>query len=74
MIDRLAEGIEDVTQQAQRGSDQNQRVKPDETDAEELNIVIRVQRSSYAYTTTKRDSPKKSRPPNRRGALSEEEA
>lgn len=36
MIHRLAEGIEDVTQQAQSGSDQNQRVKPDETDAEEL--------------------------------------
>ena len=36
MIHRLAEGIEDVTQQAQSGSDQNQRVKPDEPDAEEL--------------------------------------
>src|ERR1700723_3752445 len=36
MIRRLAERIEDVTQQAQSGSDQNQRVKPDETDAEEL--------------------------------------
>src|ERR1700733_12424090 len=36
MIHLLAEGIEDVTQQAESGSDQNQRVKADETDAEEL--------------------------------------
>jgi hypothetical protein len=46
MVHRLAEGIEDVTQQAQSGADQNERVKPDETDAEELKVVIRVQRSS----------------------------
>lgn len=36
MVSRLVEGIEEVTEQPKRGADQNQWIKPNETDAEEL--------------------------------------
>ena len=65
MIHRLAKGIEDVTQQAQSGSDQNQRVKPDETDAEELKqrhpcpaIVVCIRDHKAGHSPKKKSTAK----------------